>query len=205
MKTSAGTVTLSGSNSYAGGTSINGGILAIGAAANLGAGNLTLGAGTLQTTGSYALNAGTVALADPTAAIDVSGSNDTVTLAGLVTGTGGLTLTGPGNLALSNAAGNDYSGDTTVAAGTLLAQADNALSPNSNLVIGDGAAVVLDFGSGGSDDSLTSLAAPLPAAVVATAPALAPAGISTVPEPGTWTLLLAGIVSGFGLWLRRRK
>ena len=72
-------------------------------------------------------------------------------------------------------------------------------------MIGDGASVVLDFGGGGSGDALPGLAAPLPAAVVAAASILAPAGISTVPEPGTLTLLLAGVVSGFGAWYRRRK
>ena len=122
-----------------------------------------------------------------------------------MTGSGGLTKTGAGDLALSNAAGNDYSGDTNVLAGTLLAQADNALSPNSNLVIGDGASVVLDFGGGGSGDALPGLAAPLPAAVVAAAPALAPAGISTVPEPGTLVLLLAGGLAGLVVWRRRSR
>ena len=137
-------------------------------------------------------------MTDPAAGIDVPNSNDTLTLAGLVTGTGGLTKTGAGDLALTNAAGNDYSGDTNVLAGTLLAQADNALSPNSNLVIGDGASVVLDFGGGGSGTRLPGIGAPLPVPGIGGAVAPAPAGISTVPEPGTWTLLLAGVISGFG-------
>ena len=51
---------------------------------------------------------------------------------------------------LASAAGNNFSGDTNVQAGTLLADTDNALSPASNLVIGDGASVVLNFGNVGA-------------------------------------------------------
>ena len=207
LKTGPGTVVLSATdNSYKGGTSVEGGVLAIGTAAGLGIGNLTLGAGTLQTTGSYALDAGTVTLTGTAAAIDVSGFNDTLTLAGLVTGSGGLTLTGPGRLVLANTAGNTYNGDTNVTTGTLLAEADNALSPNSNLVIGDGASVILDFGAGGSGDALPGFAAPLPAAAASTpVPALAPGGVATVPEPGALALLLAGVLASVGLLLRRQS
>ena len=203
VKTTGGTVTLSGTNNtYAGGTSIEGGVLAISAAANLGVGNLTLGAGTLQTTGSYILDGALVTLTDAAAAIDVTGTNDMVTLSALVTGTGGLTKAGPGDLALANAAGNDYSGNTYVVAGKLMAQADNALSPNSNLVIGDGASVILDFGGGAGGTALAEGGTFSPAWA---APAISPAAISTVPEPGTWTLLLVAVISSLGMWYRRRK
>ena len=67
-----------------------------------------------------------------------------------MTGSGGLNKTGPGTLELASAAGNNYSGDTNVLAGTLMADTDNALSPASNLVIGDGASVVLNFGNVGA-------------------------------------------------------
>src|SRR3546814_3255225 len=52
VKTDAGTLVVSGSNSYTGGTAIEGGTLAISADVNLGdaAGDLTFGDGTLQTT-----------------------------------------------------------------------------------------------------------------------------------------------------------
>src|SRR3546814_14377576 len=52
VKTDAGTLVVSGSNSYTGGTAIEGGTLAISADVNLGdaAGDMTFGAGPLQTT-----------------------------------------------------------------------------------------------------------------------------------------------------------
>jgi hypothetical protein len=74
-----------------------------------------------------------------------------------------------------------------VLAGALLAEADNALSPNSSLVIADGASVILDFGGAGGT-SLPGFAAPTPALAIAVAPTLAPAGIAAVPEPGTGAL-----------------
>ena len=154
VKSGPGTVVLSGNNSYTGGTSVKGGVLAISSSSNLGPGNLSLGAGTLQTTGAYTLDAGTVTLTDPTAGIDTPLSTDDVTLGGLITGTGGLNKSGPGTLELANTAGTNYSGDTTVQAGTLMADTANALSPASSLVIGDGASVILNFGGGVGNDSI---------------------------------------------------
>ncbi len=81
----------------------------------------------------------------------------------------------------------------------------DALSPASNLVIGDGASVVLNFGNVGDGFGLGGFGAPLPAVASALAEpvAPAPAGISTVPEPGTLALLAAAIVGL--LFPRQRK
>ena len=46
-----------------------------------------------------------------------------------MTGTGGLNKTGPGTLELASAAGNNFSGDTNVLAGTLMADTDTAFRP----------------------------------------------------------------------------
>ena len=132
MKSGTGTVVLSGNNNYTGGTTVSGGMLSISTSASL-PGNLTLGAGTLQTTGSYTSDASTVNLTNPTAGIDTPNFAGDVTISGLITGSGGLNKSGPGTLELANVAGNNYRGDTNVLAGTLLATADNALSPNKQL------------------------------------------------------------------------
>ena len=160
----------------------------------------------MQTTGAYTLDTGTVTLTDPTAGIDTPLFTDDVTLSGVITGTGGLNKTGPGTLELAAAAGNDYSGDTTVLAGTLMADTDNALSPASNLVIGDGASVILNFGGATGNDSIGGFTAGVPqfAAPTLATPALSPAGISTVPEPGTGLLLLVGALGGFLLVRKNR-
>ena len=125
-KSGAGTLTLSGTNTYTGQTYVNGGTLSIGANVNLGAqatgAQLNLRGGTLQATGTFGLyngSAGTnnraVVLTDA-AGFDVTGSN-TLTVAGVVSGTGSLTKTNTGTLSLSNT--NSYNGATAVNAGTL--------------------------------------------------------------------------------------
>jgi fibronectin-binding autotransporter adhesin len=206
VKSGTGSVVLEGSNSYTGDTAVNEGVLSIHEAVNLGAGTLALGGGTLQikTTGSVLLD-NAVTVNDAAAGVDVPDYNGSVTLHGAISGSGGLTKTGEGALALTSATGTDYSGVTTVAAGTLLAQADNALSPYSNLVIADGASVILDFG-GAAGTSLPGFAAPTPAAAMAAiVSAPAPAGVAAVPEPGTLAMLFGALMSGFGLWIGRRK
>ena len=205
VKVGGGTLALGGANRYSGGTTISGGVLSISGSANLGSGNVTIGAATLQTSGNVVLDAArTVNLTDVASSINTPLFSDTATLSGPVTGTGALNKEGAGTLTLAAPSGDTYSGDTNVSAGTLVAAADDALSPASNLVIGDGASVILNFGGAGSSQAPPGLS-PLPATVVAAVPALAPAGISTVPEPGTWALLLAGAISGLGMWYRRRK
>jgi autotransporter-associated beta strand protein len=137
-----GTTTLSGVNSYSGGTVIDAGTLAVSADNNLGnaVGGLTFGGGTLQFLSAFAtgrpitLNAGG-------GTIDTNGNNDT--LAGNISGTGGLTKIGAGILTLSGS--SNYSGPTDVDAGTLLAGAATVFSPASTYTIAAGA--TLDFGN----------------------------------------------------------
>ena len=117
VKTDAGTLVLGGTNSYTGGTLINGGTVQIAADANLGAaaGGVTLDGGTLATTASLAGNravtlagAGTISTADATM----------FTLNGQLSGTGTLTKAGTGTLLLTGDNGG-YTAATTVAGGTL--------------------------------------------------------------------------------------
>ncbi|ODA67265.1 Extracellular serine protease precursor [Methyloligella halotolerans] len=117
-KTGAGTLILSGTNTYSGGTEIDQGRLSISADANLGdgAGGLTFGGsgGTLEIT-STLTSSRDVAL-DADGAIQVTSGND-ATLAGDVSGTAGLTKTGAGRLILTGT--NSYTGGTLISAGTL--------------------------------------------------------------------------------------
>ena len=150
-------------------------------------------------------------MTDLASAIDTPQLSDTTTLDGPVIGTGALNKEGAGILTLAAASGDAYTGDTNVLAGILDVAADNALSPTSNLVIGDGASVVLDFGGGsgiGGNSFLGALpspAAPSLAAPSLAAPALSPAGISTVPEPGTLVLLVVAVMAIGLRWYRRES
>lgn len=166
-KSTSGTVTLSGMNTYDGRTEINAGTLAISSAANLGNGassnTILLGGGTLESTsGTYSL--GTNRTITLTAASAIQSDAGTLTVDGRVTnggklltlggegniaissiisGGGGLAKVGPGTLILSGS--NSYSGNTTIQAGTV--KATNPFAMGSGAVTVDGGIFLVDTGS----------------------------------------------------------
>ncbi|MFW7358333.1 MAG: autotransporter-associated beta strand repeat-containing protein [Brucella sp.] len=115
LKAGVGTLTLSGVNTYTGGTEIDSGILSVSADANLGAaaGGLTLNGGTLQLGGAF----NTARLVHLTGAgtIDTNGHDSIFSSA--FDGAGRLTKAGAGTLTL--AGNNTYAGGTIISAGTL--------------------------------------------------------------------------------------
>lgn len=135
-KQGAGILTLTGLNTYQGGTAINGGTLSIGDDANLGdpAGPLSFSGGTLFTTGdvtstrSVTINAGG-------GTIDTNGFNSS--FSGPVAGTGDLTKNGAGTLRLSGGL-NGYTGDTTINAGILEVNTDGGDTTHAGSLSGAG-------------------------------------------------------------------
>ncbi|WP_313526075.1 autotransporter outer membrane beta-barrel domain-containing protein [Shinella sp.] len=116
VKTDLGTLVLRGTNTYTGGTAINGGTVRIASDANLGAaaGGLSFDGGTLNTT------------ADITSgrSVDLTGAGTfltdagtTATLTGSVSGVGSLIKDGAGNLVITGNA--TQTGGTTISAGVL--------------------------------------------------------------------------------------
>ncbi|UXC61293.1 fibronectin-binding autotransporter adhesin ShdA [Salmonella enterica] len=99
VKTGTGELTLSGDNTYSGGTTISGGTLTVDHADSLGSGDID--------------NSGVLKVGEGELKNTLSGSGSLVK-----TGTGELTLSGDNNT---------YSGDTTIADGTLIAANVNAL------------------------------------------------------------------------------
>jgi len=131
-KVGGGTLTLTGSNTYTGGTQLFGGVLAVSADANLGAasGGLTFDEGTLQNTAAFA-SARDITLE---AGGGTFRTDANLTLTGMVSGSGALTKDGGGTLTLSGP--NRYEGGTTIRYGNVIATSDGALG--SGAVVIDG-------------------------------------------------------------------
>ncbi|HSI63177.1 MAG TPA: autotransporter-associated beta strand repeat-containing protein, partial [Candidatus Saccharimonadia bacterium] len=142
VKTGTGTLTISGASAAAtasvagsitGTTTINGGKIRInnegslgGDAAAFNAAQLTLNGGTLGIFGNTTIddtNRG-ITLGTSGGTFDVE-TGFTLTVANVITGSGGLTKTGPGTLILSGV--NTYAGLTTLSAGILNVQNTSAL------------------------------------------------------------------------------
>lgn len=129
VKTGSGTLTLTGANTYAGGTTIRDGTLLISSDSNLGteAGGLTLDGGSLRNTSDIA----TVR----TVNLDTGGgtlqTDADLRVGGVITGVGELVKAGAGTLTLTGT--NSYAGNTVISDGTLKVGAGGT----SGSIVGD--------------------------------------------------------------------
>ncbi|MCC6127238.1 MAG: autotransporter-associated beta strand repeat-containing protein, partial [Pirellulales bacterium] len=140
----------------------------------------------------------------------LAANGTTLTLSGNLSGGGGLTKDQPGTLILS---GNDsYLGDTTIAAGTLELGATGQIT-GSNIVnnaafrVNGGTHAVGTITGTGSTTVLASTtltAASIVQNSLSIGASAAMAGVSAVPEPSTWLLLLIGLFGWLG-WRHCRK
>ncbi len=135
IKQDAGTLTLAGggANTYSGGTTLNGGNIAVAKANALGTGPLTINAGSLniagfnQTVGTVSLFGGSISGTSG----QLSGSSFQVqsgTISARLAGTGALIKSSNGTVTLAGGGGaNTYSGGTILNGGTINAAKVNAL------------------------------------------------------------------------------
>jgi autotransporter-associated beta strand protein len=150
-KVGAGTLTLSGSNTYAGGTTLSSGTLMIGNSNALGSGNLSMAPGTTLSSDTLAAYnvANNISIAgDPIFNVD---AGPVQTVSGIISDSdpankGIVEKTGAGTLALSG--DNTYSGGTTISAGTL--QVSKGTTPGVSSSVGIGA-VTMNGGTFQSD------------------------------------------------------
>jgi autotransporter-associated beta strand protein len=140
QKTGSSTWTLTGTTTAVTPWAINAGTLAASADNNLGnaSGGLSFNGGTLQYLAGFS-SSRAVTLNAGGGTFDTNGNN--ATLAGTMSGTGGLTKIGAGTLTLSGS--SSYSGATAVNAGTLAASATNAFSSSSAFTVASGATLNL--------------------------------------------------------------
>ncbi|WP_019657296.1 autotransporter outer membrane beta-barrel domain-containing protein [Variovorax atrisoli] len=141
VKVGSGTLTLSGANTYTGGTALRQGRLNLGNSQALGTGALSMDD---DTTLGFSADGLTIANA-----IQLTGTTDPIidtgafnaTLSGAISGGGFITKEGTGTLTLSGA--NVYTGATNVAQGTLKAGAANTFSAASAHSVAAGATLDL--------------------------------------------------------------
>ncbi|OYR30979.1 outer membrane autotransporter barrel domain protein [Brucella pseudogrignonensis] len=125
IKNGVGTLTLSGNNTYAGGTVLNQGTLSVSSDSNLGDvnGGLTFDGGELKFGSAFDLSTSrTINLSAGGGTIDMAGIESTIRRA--ISGSGGLTVKDSSNSAngtLTLEGMNDYTGATTIADGATLA------------------------------------------------------------------------------------
>lgn len=134
-KTGSGTLVLSGSNSYTGGTSVTAGTLTFGNGSLGNSGAVTVNGGTLKwASGNSQDLSGRLSLGASGATFDTNGNN--VVMSNANTAGGGVNKIGNGTLTLS--AANTYTGATHVSGGKLVV---NGALASSSLTIADSAAL----------------------------------------------------------------
>ena len=144
-KTDAGTLVLGGINTYTGGTTISGGVIAVSDDRNLGdaANGVALQGGTLRVTGTADTSTDRALALGSTGGVDIADAANRFTWNGAVSGTGGFTKLGAGTLVLDHA--NSYTGPTVLAAGTL-SLGDSAAIGSGGLSLRDGGTLALANG-----------------------------------------------------------
>ena len=194
-KVGASTLTLSGTNTYTGATTISAGTLALG-------NSLALQGSTLTAPASGGLSFGTLtyaklggltgsnnlALTNSSAAavaLSVGANDSSTTYSGVLSSTGSLTKVGAGVLTLSGA--NTYSGATTINGGVLAVGVDNALPSNSEIALST-SGVVLDLA--GHLDTVKSLAGVTGSQVLL--------GAGTLTVSGSPSTMFGGEITGNG-------
>ncbi|WP_213772313.1 autotransporter outer membrane beta-barrel domain-containing protein [Bradyrhizobium sp. dw_78] len=150
-KIGSGILSLTGANTYAGGTIVNGGFINFNSIGNFGSGPIILDGGGLQwASGNTAdISPKLGAFGSGGATFDTNGND--VTLAAAMSGVGGLTKVGAGTLLLSGT--NTYSGSTTINGGTL--EVEGAIGDTSSVAVNSGGTL---SGTGIIDPAMTTIA-----------------------------------------------
>jgi fibronectin-binding autotransporter adhesin len=201
VKSGAGSMLLTGTNTYSGGTQVTGGTLAFQQDANLGAAGTGIG----LSNATLLLNApGGTALTVPRP-ITLAGSNTvnpgtttTLTLSGTISGTGSLNTAGLATTVLSGS--NTYTGGTTVSNGVLDFTADaNLGNPSGTVTLSAGTLQLTGANAVTSARSVSMTGGQIAVADAAGILNLAGPVSGTINKYGPGTLVLTGNNSGLTL------
>ncbi|QQE12600.1 autotransporter-associated beta strand repeat-containing protein [Planctomycetota bacterium] len=149
IKEGVGTLTLSGTNTYSGGTTLSAGGIAVSSDNAIGDGLLTVSGVSELSTGISSVTLGNAVTLNND--LTITGDND-LTLDGVISGTSGLTKEGISTLTLTGQ--NTYSGGTDINEGTVVASGGNAIIDSGTVTLADvdGATLLLD-----ADETIGSL------------------------------------------------
>ncbi|GAB5559415.1 MAG: hypothetical protein SynsKO_10620 [Synoicihabitans sp.] len=139
----SGVLTLSGTNTYSGGTDLSGGTLELDSSGAIGSsGTISFGGGTLRHTSSNTTDYSNRFSTADNQAYTVDTNGEDITWATALTSSGGsLKKTGTGTLILTGA--NTYSGETDIDAGTLRLGSSEVLSDATRVDVGGSGALDL--------------------------------------------------------------
>lgn len=131
-KTDSGTLTLTGTNTYSGGTNIMGGRIQISGDDNLGelSSGLTLDNGTLETSSTF--STARLTTLDPGGGTFDTRAATSLTMSGAIEGTGALTKMGDGSLTLTGT--NLYTGISAILDGTLILTNTGSIATSGNVI-----------------------------------------------------------------------
>ncbi len=139
-KIGAGTVTLSGTNSYTGGTILNAGEVLIASDANIGGSNssITFNGGILGITGTSITNFGShvVNWSSFNGGFDVSNKSAVITINQNISGSGSFMVSGAGTVVLTGT--NTYTGGTTLLGGELSIPTDASIGGTTSKITFNG-------------------------------------------------------------------
>jgi autotransporter-associated beta strand protein len=139
-KVGAGTMLLTGANTFAGSNNLAGvvaqeGTVVIGNAAALGTGALKMNGGSVSNNAGASYTVANVVNLASVGNFGV-GAGDTLTLSSVITNTGSLTKTGAGTLKFGNVA--SYGGSTIISGGTLALGSSGSITGSTNITVASG-------------------------------------------------------------------